>query len=76
MTATHDDHDDSDDNRRVCNVTSSFYFKNDGDNEGNRHHIKNDAVIMILSLSLITLPFGHNATGSQPRQPIAPSWTL
>ena len=60
MTATHDDHDDSDDNRCVCNMTLSFYFTNDGDDDGNRHHIKNDAVITILSLSLITPPFDPN----------------
>ena len=58
MTATHDDHSDDDDNRRVCNVTSSFYIKNNGDDDGNHHPIKNDAVIMIWSLSLITPPFG------------------
>ena len=57
MTATHDNHDDDDDNRHVINVTSSFYIENNGDADGNRHRIKNDVVITIWLLSLITPPF-------------------
>ena len=63
MTATHDNHDD--DNRCVCNVTSSFYIENNGDPDGNRHPIKNDVVITIWSLSLITPPFAGDVWKSK-----------
>ena len=37
MTATEDDHGDGDNNRRICNMTSSFFLWNDGDGDGYRH---------------------------------------
>ena len=37
-----------------------FYMENNGDADGNRHPIKNDVVITIWLLSLITPPFDGN----------------
>ena len=62
MTATHDNHDDDDDNRLVINMTSSFYIENNDDADGNRHPIKNDVIITIWLLSLITPPFDIKPT--------------
>ena len=46
-------------------MTLSFYIKYNGDNDGNRHPIKNDAVTTIWSLSLITPPFDTNPAHDQ-----------
>ena len=62
MTAQHDDDHDGDANCGIHDVTSSFYLCNDDDNDGNRHQ-KNNAVITIWPIPLITPSLG---TDSQP----------